>query len=136
MAAKSTKSAAPSVTAPAPAEKSKAQIVQDYKNANPEATPKAIAEALAKQGVEINAPHVSSILSHARAGNGGGKGSSVEKFKDQLRLAGAFAKQHGDIKKALAAIESVGGFIDACGSSENAKAALAAYKEMADSLGG
>ena len=135
MAAKSTKSvSAPAAPAAAAPEKSKAQIVQEYKANNPEATPKAIAEALAKQGVEINAPHVSSILSHARGGSGS-KGSNIEKFKEQIRLAGAFAKQHGDIKKALAAIESVGGFIDACGSSENAKAALAAYKEMAESLG-
>lgn len=112
----------------------KSALVQTYKAQHPDASPKDIVAALAKDGVEISAAHVSSVLSNARRNVGGAKSNSVESYKANMGLAKDFIKANGDVKKALAAIQSVGSFIDSCGGSEKARAALSGYVELIDML--
>lgn len=50
----------------------KSQAILEYKSSNPDAKPKAIAEALQAAGHDINAGYVSTILSKSRNAKGGG----------------------------------------------------------------
>jgi arginine repressor len=106
---------------------SKKQQVLEFKSQNPEATPKDIAEALSKQGVEITAAHVSTILTR-KDGAAGGK--SVDRFKENLKKAKDFAKGYKNIEEAIKSIRSLGQFVDACGSSTAAIQALEGYRDL------
>ena len=48
----------------------KSVAIRDYRAANPEAPPKAIAEALAKMGISVSAQFVSTVLSNAKRKGG------------------------------------------------------------------
>jgi hypothetical protein len=101
---------------------SKAEAVRQYHKEHPDAGPKEIAEALTKKGVEVTAGRVSAVL---RSG-----GSKVD--VDTIKRAAEFvANYKGSIKDALKAIETVGGFVEACGGADKAKAALEAYEAVA-----
>ena len=109
-----------------------ANFVSKFEGVTPNAGPKEIAEPvtkegvevnkeigepLTKQGVEVNPGRVSAVL-----GTGTSKGQvDVETVK----LAADFVRQYdGSIKDAVAAIDTVGGFVEQCGGAAKAKAAL------------
>lgn len=48
----------------------KSQLIRDYKEANPSAGPKEIAEAVSKSGISVNAQFVSTVLSVAKKKSG------------------------------------------------------------------
>jgi len=100
---------------------SKAQAIRDYHRDNPDAGPKEIVVALTKQGVEVNAGRVSSVL------RGGGNKVDVETIKAAAQFVAGY---DGKLEDALAAVSSVGGFVEKCGGASRAKGALEAYEAV------
>jgi hypothetical protein len=128
---KTTPVVAPITTAPiattTATEPNKADSIRQYAAQHPEARPADIVKALAAQGVEVSASRVSTVLATGK------KKTAVD--IDGVKNAAAFVKSHeGDVDGALEAIKSVGAFIDLCGGSEEAIAALEAYRTLADSI--
>ena len=108
---------------------SKAEAIRQYKAAHPEAKAKEIAAALTEQGVEVTAGRVSSVL------RGGTSRNKVD--VETIRKASVFVQQYpGKLDEAVSAIEAVGQFIAECGGAEKAKAALEAYKAVAEVVNG
>lgn len=109
----------------------KADAIRSYFDANPDAKPNDIAAALTKEhGIEFGSAHVSSVLSRHR--NGGANANSNGKIDPELiKSAATFVAAHGDVAKALEALDQVGEFIDACGNSRNARAALETFQSLA-----
>jgi len=115
-------------TAPATNGANKADAIRAFATANPNAKPSEIAKALSAQGVEVNASRVSTVLNNKRRS----PGVSV----DSIKLASAFVKQYGGkIAEAEEAIQKVGKFVEECGGSDEALAALASFKELSAALG-
>jgi len=111
----------------APATVSKADAIRAYHKEHPDATPKEIAEALTKQGVEVNAGRVSGVL----------RGGSGKVDVETIKRAAAFAAGYnGKLDEAVSAIETVGKFVQECGGAEKAKAALEAYQAVAAAVNG
>lgn len=105
----------------------KSESIRNYHAANPNATPAEIAKALTEKGVEVSASRVSTVLANGR------RGSRVDVAK--IKLASAFVKNFkGKVDDAETAIGTVGQFIDDCGSSTAAIAALSAFKELASAI--
>ncbi len=118
---------------PAPAAETavnRSQLIRDYHEAHPEATPAQVAKALTDQGHTVSAALTSQVLSGRRSA-GGGK----EKFIETVKLAGAFVRTHkGKLAEAESAIKSVGEFIDGCGGTQKALDALEVYKSLSESV--
>lgn len=102
---------------------SKAEAVRRYHAEHPDAGPKEISEALAKKGVEVTAGRVSGVL---RSGTSGNK-VDVDTIKRAAEFVGSYK---GKLADAVKAIETVGGFVEACGGAAKAKAALEAYEAV------
>jgi hypothetical protein len=106
----------------------RSEKIREYHAANPNAKHSEIATALAGEGYEIKTSLVSSVL---------GKRASANKLTtaELVKLASTFVKAHkGKVADATAAIESVGQFIDACGSSEKAKEALTTFQAVSEAI--
>ncbi len=102
----------------------RSQMIRDYHSANPNAGPSEIARALSTDGMKISAALVGQVL------NGRSKKSKGMDV-NTIKAAASFVKAYkGKVEDAAAAIESVGQFIDACGSSEAAREALTTFKEV------
>ena len=101
-----------------------ANFVGKFEKVTPNAGPKEIAEPLTKQGVEVNPGRVSAVL---------GTGTSRGRVDvETVKLAADFVGQYdGSVKDAVAAIETVGGFVEQCGGAAKAKAALEVYESVA-----
>ena len=102
---------------------SKSDAIRSYKNKHPEVGPKAIAEALNKQGYDVSAQFVSTVLSNdrrkvglTRSGSAGrGKLSAVKSSArptgkltvDDLIVAKTFVDQMGGVEAAKAAVDTL-----------------------------
>lgn len=81
--------------------------IRNYKEANPTASPKEIADALGKQGVSVSAQFVSTVLSNARK-----KGGKIGKRGPKPGRKAAMASGGGgyeNLIKAKKLIEQMGG---------------------------
>lgn len=94
----------------------KSAAIRDYKAANRTASPKEIAEALSKSGMEVSAQFVSTVLSNAKK-----KGGKVAKRGRKPR-----ALPMGNIQQLI----QVKKFVDQIGGLEKAKAAVNALAEI------
>ena len=90
-------------------------IIRAYKEKNPDARPKGISEALAKEGVKVTPTYVSTVLSNERRKSGkrrkkrGGGGRAYADLVQAKRLADAM----GGIEKARTALNALARIIDA-----------------------
>lgn len=102
----------------------RSELIRQYKAAHPNAGPTEIAKALSENGHDVKASLVSSVL--------GGKHKKGGLNVETIKIAAAFVKAHkGKVAEAQAAIREVGDFIDACGGSGEALAAIEAYQAVA-----
>jgi hypothetical protein len=90
---------------------SKSEAIRSYKNENPDAGPKAIAEVLNKQGFKVTAGFVSTVLSNdkrksGRTGGRGRRGGGSAQY-DNLIQAKQLADQMGGIEAARAALDAL-----------------------------
>jgi hypothetical protein len=89
--------------------------IRAFKEKNPDARPKAIAEGLAKDGVKVSAGYVSTVLSNERRKGGkrrkrrGGGGRAYADLVQAKRLADAM----GGIDKARSALSALAKILDA-----------------------
>lgn len=92
--------------------------IRSYKDANPTASPKEIAEALGKQGVSVSAQFVSTVLSNAKK-----KGGKIGKRgpKPGRKAAGG-----GDLQSLITAKK----LVDQMGGVEAARAAINALAQI------
>lgn len=109
----------------------KADAIRAWFKQNPEGTAVECQKALKKQGVEIGSPQAQSILNKIK---GGSTTASNKIDVAAIKLAAEFVAEYGDIDAALEAIDAVGGFIQACGSPQKAKAALETYQSVASMI--
>jgi len=94
---------------------SKSQAIRDYKADHADAGPKAIAEALGKEGVKVSAQFVSTVLSNARKKSGKGKrgrrkgrkAAGAGNMLNQLVLAKKLAARMGGVDKARQALDTL-----------------------------
>lgn len=92
---------------------SKSKAIRDYKADNEDAGPKAIAEALAKDGIKVSAGFVSTVLSNARKkarkgrrGRRGGRPPMARRANlDQLVQAKKLVDTMGGVDKARQALD-------------------------------
>lgn len=79
--------------------------------------------------LEFSTTLVSQVLNGRRSA--GKKGLDV----NMIKSAAAFVKTYkGKITEAAAAIESVGEFVELCGSKDNALAALVSFQELSEAI--
>jgi hypothetical protein len=90
--------------------------IRAYKEKNPDARPKAIAEGLAKDGIKVSAGYVSTVLSNERRKGGkrrkkrgGGRSGGYADLVQAKRLADAM----GGIDKARSALNALARILDA-----------------------
>ena len=99
---------------------SKSKAIRDYKAANDGAGPKAIAEALAKDGIKVSAGFVSTVLSNARkksrkgrrGGRGGRPAVAGGASLRQLVLAKRLAEKMGGVNEARQALNLLAKLLD------------------------
>ncbi len=99
---------------------SKSKAIRDYKSAHEDAGPKAIAEALAKDGVKVSAGFVSTVLSNARKkarkgrrGRRGGRPATTGSASlKQLVLAKKLAEKMGGVNEARQALNLLAKLLD------------------------
>ena len=91
----------------------KSAAIRDYKTANPTASPKEIAEALSKSGMEVSAQFVSTVLSNAKK-KGGKVGKRGRKPRalpvdnlQQLIQVKKFVDQMGGMAAAKSAVDAL-----------------------------
>lgn len=115
---------APVAPTPAPNTNTKSAAIREWFAANPTGSAVQCQKAMAAQGIEVGSSHCQQV-----------KNESKQRVDvETIKIAAAFVKQNGDLKKSLAAIDEVGEFINQCGSPAKAKAALEAYQAMAAAL--
>ena len=90
--------------------------IRAYKDKNPDARPKAISEALAKEGMKVSAGYVSTVLSNERRKSGKrrkGKGARGGREYADLVQAKRLADAMGGIDKARSALNALAKILDA-----------------------
>jgi hypothetical protein len=91
---------------------SKSEAIRNYKSKNPDAGPKAIAAALADDGIKVTPAFVSTVLSNDKR-KGGGTGRRGRRpgggnaSLDNLIQAKKLAEQMGGIEQARAALDAL-----------------------------
>lgn len=100
--------------------------IRNYKEANPTASPKEVAEALGKAGIEVSAQFVSTVLSNARK-----KGGKVGKRgrKPGRKPGVATAAAGGSVEHLIKAKK----LVDALGGIDKARSAINALAQLLDS---
>ena len=99
---------------------SKSEAIRNYKAAHADAGPKAIAEALTKDGTKVSAQFVSTVLSNARkkAGKGrrgrrgGRRAAAGSASLKQLVLAKKLAEKMGGVAEARQALNLLAKLLD------------------------
>jgi hypothetical protein len=88
--------------------------IRAYKDKNPDARPKAIAEGLAKDGVKVTAGYVSTVLSNERrkGGKRRKKRAGAKAYADLVQ-AKRLSDAMGGIDKARAALNVLAKILDA-----------------------
>jgi hypothetical protein len=100
----------------------KSQAIRDYKEANPTASPKEIAEALAKSGVTVSAQFVSTVLSNAKR-----KGGKIGKRgRKPGRKAGVAGMADAGLEQLLTAKK----LVDSLGGIDRARSAIDALAKL------
>jgi hypothetical protein len=107
----------------------KSQCIRDYRKAHPKHKPKQIAEELGKQGVQVTAQFVSTILSTSKRkksigkpGRPKGSGASAGKARRSS------AKSHEDVSyESLLKVKEI---VNEMGGIEQARSALAALARL------
>ena len=100
--------------------------IRNYKDGNPTATPKEIAEALNKAGVSVSAQFVSTVLSNAKK-----KGGKVGKRgRKPGRKPGVAAASTGSSMEQLIKAKKL---VDALGGVDNARSAINALAQLLSS---
>jgi hypothetical protein len=89
--------------------------IRAYKENNPDARPKAIAEGLAKEGVKVSAGYVSTVLSNERRKGG----------KRRKKKSGGANREYADLVQAKRLVDAMGGV-------EQARSALNALAKILD----
>ena len=107
----------------------KSQAIRDALAANPDKSPKDIAELLSAQGYKLNAQYVSTIKSNANKKSGGGK--MVVRRKKPGRPAGSARTAGGG---EMSTMEAALAFVQAAGGLEQAKQALAMLESIKAAL--
>lgn len=118
----------------------KSAAIKAYKEANPEAKPKQIAEALQADGVDVNAQYVSTILSQARAKSGQTKKRSGKKTAKKAGRGGtrgprAVASGGGRASGGDISVQSlmkVKELVSEVGSVDEVRTALSAYERLTE----
>lgn len=90
----------------------KSQMIRDYMEANPNAGPKAVSQALSKPGFKVTAAFVSTVKSTDKRKGGGSK------------------KISGRGSVSMTALMQAKRLVDQMGSVDNARAALDAYASL------
>jgi hypothetical protein len=92
----------------------KSEAIRNYKNENPDAGPKAIAAALADDGIEVTPAFVSTVLSNDKRKSGrigvrgrGRRSGGGDASLDNLIQAKKLAEQMGGIDQARAALDAL-----------------------------
>ena len=91
----------------------KSEAIRNYKNSNPDAGPKAIAAALADDGIVVTPAFVSTVLSNDKRKSGriggrrGRRPAGGEASLDSLIQAKKLAEQMGGIEQARAALDAL-----------------------------
>lgn len=113
----------PAAKKPTPkvAQPNKTARVLDYHKANPDVKPKEMSEALAKDGIEVSAAYVSTILHKAK------KSTETKKPATKKPAAKSFEKDISVDPRALEYAKAMGGI-------EQAKEALDRLKRVKDQL--
>ena len=88
--------------------------IRAYKEKNPDAKPKTIAEGLAKEGVKVSAGYVSTVLSNERrkVGKRRKKRDGGKAYADLVQ-AKRLADAMGGVEKARAALDVLSKILDA-----------------------
>lgn len=117
----------------------KSQTIRDYVAANPTAKPKAIAEALSKKGLDVNAQYVSTILSNdrksktkRRAKTGRPAGSSAKSATRAVKTAkrGRPAAKATSESVSVDSLLKLKDVVDEIGGIEEAKSHLKALESL------
>ena len=95
--------------------------IRNYKEANPTASPKEIAEALGKSGIVVSAQFVSTVLSNAKK-----KGGKIGRRGRKPGRKPAGAGTVGSMEQLIKAKK----LVDAMGGVENAKSAINALAQL------
>jgi len=102
----------------------KSSEIRNYKDANPTASPKEIAEALGKQGIGVSAQFVSTVLSNAKK-----KGGKIGKRGPKPGRKAAAAAAIGDVQQLIKAKK----LVDQLGGVEAARSAINALAQLLSS---
>lgn len=111
----------------------KSAEIKAYKDANPDAKPKAIAEYLKKKGIDISTAYISTILSNSRrkSGTQRSKSSSVSRpvvRRTQKRGPRATSVQSGGIS--VDTLLKVKKLVGDVGGIDEVKTALSTYEKL------
>lgn len=105
----------------------KSKEIRDYKRAHPNHTPKVIAEALGKKGIEVSAQFVSTVLSTSKKKKVIGKPGRP---KGSTKSAGARRATNGAVSfESLLRVKEI---VDEMGSVDEARSALEALEQLMD----
>jgi hypothetical protein len=91
----------------------KSQAIRDYKHAHPDAKPKQISEALAKDGVEASPGFVSTILTKSKGVKGTRKRGRKRKMHSNGTMRAIEKGAHGALDSAFDFVHKVGGLLNA-----------------------
>lgn len=119
------------------------QAIKDYLAQNPDAMPKAAAEELQKQGVDVNAQHISTVkhtlkkeTGTATAQQAPKKRASKKKGRRKKKVAAkkkaAPKKKADDDKISLSALKEAKKLATTLGGIEEAKQAISALAQLTD----
>lgn len=122
----------------------KSQAIVEYKSSNPDAKPKAIAEALQAKGHDINAGYVSTILSKSRKTGGAAPKGSRKKSAGGVSSVRAVQTKKGKRKSpttrgtaatsgsevSVATLLKVRDLVQSTGGVDAVQSALDAYKKL------
>lgn len=109
----------------------KAELVRQYRAANPNAKPKEIVEALAAQGVKINPNYVATVRYHEEGKN---KKKGGEVTVAELTSAHALVNELGGVEKVRASLETSKRFCEVVGDHDRAEKVVASLSVFLDSL--
>lgn len=98
----------------------KSVAIRTYKASHQDAGPKAVAEALAKEGIKVTPAFVSTVLSNDKRKGGKGKrgrksgprGGGANKTLNSLIQAKKLADQFGGVEPALKALKALAKLLD------------------------
>lgn len=118
----------------------KSAAIRDYYNANPDAMPKDVAEALGAKGLDVSAQFVSTIRSKqlksqgasSRRGKAGRPKGTAAKKRVSAKRGRSAAATGGDVKVSIDELVQAKEMVDALGGMEKARRTLDALSQIVD----